>query len=229
MVVVSVPYAFLVDSRYAEAGIPHVSRIVNALSIPFFAYFVGGAASVAGLGLALFVRQMTTLPLKAGFITHAGKGPLQAFNALLWEAWGTFALPILAASLVAQAPVSPSQGNATLVALNAVTVAVVLILVIPTVVFPQVLMNRWLARHKAGELRQVRERLEETAAPPEHASADEVSRRLLYHLHMTQQMQQIQGFVSTLVDARFVAQIGTSITAAILANILLRAVVFKLI
>lgn len=98
---------------------------------------------------------------------------------------------------------------------------------LPTLVLPQLLMNRLLAGEKARELQSLRSELQEAATPPHERDAFEVLQRMQRHQHLLHEIQEAKAFVPSLVDTRFALQIGTSMTGIVLANVVLRTVISR--
>ena len=195
------------------------------LSAPFMAYFVGGIFSVTGIGLGVFVRRIQThLDLKRGFILQGGKQVLRPFNDLLWVIWG---ISLVVATLVVFLSLTSTGGPFELMSL--LGFAILTAIMLPMIVVPQLFMNRWLAQEKAQELRALRGELEEAVLIPETASPVEAMRHLVSHQHLLHQIQRVEAFTPTLVDARFVLQISTSFSAILLANVALRTILARVL
>ena len=190
-------------------------------------YFFGAAFSMIGIGLGLLTRRISnTLDLKRGFILHGGKAALQPFSQLLWMTWTAFALPVIAIfGLALATTVMPAGGSLRFY--NIITLLVLGALIAPSIVAPQLFMNRLLARQKARELQALRQELEEAASTPESADTPDILRRIQRQQYLLYQIQKTEAFAPTLVDARFVLQIGTSVTGILLANVVLRTVIAR--
>ncbi|MBI4282710.1 MAG: hypothetical protein HY672_04420 [Chloroflexi bacterium] len=109
--------------------------------------------------------------------------------------------------------------------LVAVNIGVVLLgsnLAIPTLVLPQLFMNRWLARQKAEELQFLESELTEVASLPKTGDSLEALPRLLRHQHLVYQAQQVRSFTATLPDANFVINVATSVAVIVIADIGIR-------
>jgi hypothetical protein len=87
-------------------------------------------------------------------------------------------------------------------------------------------MNSWLNDLKNRDLGWLRRRMDVLVQVPEGADGAEIQKRGLEHRHLEFQYEQVRATSATLVDARLMLQIATSIVGIILANILLRQVIF---
>lgn len=218
-------YAFFPqEPSIGTATLPEIFRDITLLAAPFMGYFFGGAISVATFGLGLFARSIgQDLDLKEGFVVQGGKSALQPFNWLLWVVWATFTLPLIVSTLLSFA-IQPAATDPLFITINLITIAVVVVFTIPTIVVPQLFMNRFLAREKTEELKALQRELGEVADFPAPQDPSVALPRLIRHQHLVYQIQQVQSFTPTLVDARFVVQIGTSVVVILIANIVMRTV-----
>ncbi len=227
MALVTAPYAIPGGDPWArDYAHPNIIEKATLLNTPFLIYFGGALFSVASIGLSMFARQLgRAIEFKRGFILHGGKAALQPFNALLWTIWGTFTFPLILmiVVLVAADPTSTDEP------LDAVQFIVIGIMALPTLVLPQLFMNRLLAREKAGELLALSQELQEAATPPAERDTFEVLQRMQRHQHLLHEIQEAKAFTPTLVDTRFIFQIGTSFSAILLANVALRTVLARLL
>ncbi len=198
-------------------------RGATLLSAPFVAYFVAGIFSMIGFGLGSLVRRLQALDLKRGFILQGGKALLRPFNDLLWVTWGSTLLIVLLVALTSGVSGGPLE------LMGLLSFAVTMAVSLPLIVMPQLHMNRWLAHEKAQELLALRQELDEAASIPPTANAAEAVRYLVRHQHLLHQVQRVEAFSPTLVDARFVLQIGTSFTAILLANVALRTLLARVL
>jgi len=206
---------------------PEVFNFFVLLTALVNGYFVGAAFSMIGIGLGLLTRRISdTLDLKRGFILHGGKAALQPFSQLLWMTWTAFALPVIAIfGLSLATTVMPAGGSLRFY--NIITLLLLGVMIAPSIVVPQLFMNRLLARQKARELQALRQELEEAASTPESADTPDILRRIQRQQYLLYQIQKTEAFAPTLVDARFVLQIGTSVTGILLANVVLRTVIAR--
>ena len=209
-VVVGAPGNWTHDYRH-----PQVLSAVSLIAAPFVGYFVGGAAAVATIGLGMLVRRMSRpLQFRRGFTLEGGKEALRPFNRLLWLIWGVMT-PTLLVVLVADAALSPAALGSVL------TTALAIAVTLSSVVVPQLFMNRWLHGAKERELGGLRNELRRAAATPRHAGAGEGVRRLLRHDHLLYKLHRAEAFAPTLIDTGLALQILVSVTATILADVLL--------
>lgn len=201
---------------------PQFLSAVTLIATPFVGYFVGGAASIAiGLGTLVY-RMSRSLRFRRGFTIEGGKRALQPFNQLVWLIWGVMT-PTLLFVVVASAALSRAAlGNVILTATEA-------ILTVGSVIVPQLFMNRLLRGAKAAELVVLQDELTQVAALPAQASANEGIQRLLRHEHLLYQFHRAENFTPTLIDYRFALQILVSVATAILANVLMRTVVARVL
>ena len=224
---VVVPYTIPGGDPWArDYAHPGIIEKVSLLAAPFLIYFIGALFAIASIGLGLLAHRLSrAADFMRGFILHGGKAALQPFNALLWVVWGTFTLPfiLMVVVLIAVDPTSTDE------LADAVQYLVMVAMVVPTLVVPQLFINRLLAREKAEELRALRAELEEAAAPPQTRDTFEVLQRMQRHQHLLHEIQEMKAFVPTLVDTRFVIQIGTSFTAILLANVALRTILARML
>lgn len=89
-------------------------------------------------------------------------------------------------------------------------------------------INRLLAAEKSRTLRDLRERLDR-----EHRCAEATHEEVVRSLHRVQillhDLWSVEDFSPSPVDTRFVVQILLSVIATLIANVLLRTVVAKLL
>ncbi len=210
-------------------GLPFSNRhpLINLLPGIVFVYFFGGSAAIGTFGLGILARHLSRMELKRGFILGDGKATLQPFNQMLWMVWGTFALPVVAGSALALRVASASGEPLRMVDLLSTGIA--LFLLVPTIVGPQLWMNRLLAKAKARELRSLREEMKVTADTSGLTEPSELLRRIVRQQQLVHDIQQVQSFTPTLVDVRLVLQIGTSASASLLGTVLLRTIVDRII
>lgn len=207
---------------------PEAFRYYAMLMAPTASYFMAGATSIGLLGLTLVARQFCgTWKLKQGFVLGGGKAALRPFNQLVWLTWAAVSLPFLLVLLV-QATISGWREAPALAALDYTISCLLFVTVLFTAVIrPQGHMSRLLASEKSRELRALDAEMQELAAVPPGADVVEALRRMQRYNHLAFQCQRIMAFVPTLIDSRFVLQIGMSTTAIILANLLLRYIIIR--
>src|SRR6266571_1706260 len=139
---------------FMRPDIFHLAYVIQAAAV---AYFMGGAAAIATVGLGLFThRAARVLDLKRGFVLHGGKRALQPFNQLLWVLWVLFALPTIVGGLVNVATSGPAFSSVA-------WASFAVLLALLSIVVPQLLMNQLLAKEKAQEVQALRAELAETA------------------------------------------------------------------
>lgn len=212
---------------HGEFAHPEILRLIPVLAAPFYAYFGGGAVSIAGVGLGLWAYRIGHgLEFKPGFILQGSKTALQPFNQLLWIVWGTITLPVIL-TLVFLTAVdaekwSPRAFQVVSPAILIVQWAVPLAIVVLTIVVPQLFMNRLLVAKKALELQRLRLELDEAAKPPATHDAFDVLQRIQRHQHLVHQYHDLRSFTPTLVGTRFVIQIAISVIGIVLPRVLQR-------
>lgn len=205
---------------------------------PLFAYFFGGGTSVMTAGLGLFVYRMTkTLDLKRGFVFGGGKAVMRPFNRLLIVIWSTFTLPVVLLFGAGMAVYGPDLGQSTVrnsegavgLATAGVPFVIMFVVLALTVILPQLLMNRLLAREKREELQELHSELAAVSTPAEDADTATLVRGLQRQQYLLHQIQEARSYRPTLVDTRFVVQVGTSITGIVIANVLLRLLITQIL
>lgn len=211
------------DPRYSAAGFGDLYAWMNTLRFPLFVYVVGGATGVGAIGLGVFARSLNRYELKPGFIVGGGKAALRPFNQMVWAVWLGYAVPaVLTIALFYSATNDVEGADQTQVLFgNAISIGFALFLVLPTVVAPHYMMNRWLAGRKAADIERLQRELEQTAAPPEEADAAAIQRASLRHQHLLYELQRVEAFSPTLADARFLGRFAASIALALAVNIVL--------
>ncbi len=230
LLVVAVANVTVKDPRYSSAGLDNLYMWMNISGSPTYAFFGGGTAAVAIFGLAAVAYRLRRFDLKPGFILQGGKAALQPFNQLLWVVWGTYAFPALltVAFFIGGTTNTQQLDRRQVQVITIGSLVFIAVLIIPSIVLPQLLMHRWLSKQKAEELAHIHRELQATAALPLHPEAVDVQARVLRHQHLLYELQQAQAFRPTLTDARFFIQIGGSIALAIASNILLPMLASKL-
>lgn len=211
------------DSWSPDYAHPEIIHRMPLLLAPSMAFFVGASFSMVSMGLGLFTQRISRdLSLKRGFVLQGGRASLQPFNRLLRNIWITFTLPAIVWVVVVFAINAPRLSGPWLAAVNTGVLVLGGALAIPTLVLPQLFMNRWLAKEKADELQALQSELAEVASLPQTGDPLDALPRLLRHQHLIYQIQRVQGFTATLVDAKFVMNIASSIVVIVLANIAIR-------
>jgi len=223
----SLPNAFVGDTRYTAAGQHGLFQQMNLFGAPIVAFFAGGGAAMAVFGVGALAYRLRRFDLKPGFILYGGKSALHLFNQLLWAAWMAFVFPLmLSIALYAWATLPSGELDANQVLItNLYSLAFVPAFVVPSLLVPHLLMNHWLAAQKTEELARLREELRATAFAGADAGAVDIQRRELRYRHLQHEFAQVQAFRPTLVDTRFLLQIGTSIAVAVGANFVLSLLV----
>jgi hypothetical protein len=115
---------------------PQFLAAVTGIAALFDGYFIGGAAAMATIGLAMLVHRMRqSLRFRRSFTFEGGKRALQPFNQLLWLIWGVMT-PTLFMVLVADVALSKVALS------NVMVTAVMALLTLGSVVVPQLFMSR---------------------------------------------------------------------------------------
>jgi len=220
---ITLPYLYLGDPRYTAAGLHGLYQQMNLFATPFFTFFAGGGAAIAVFGVGALAYRLRRFDLQPGFILYGGKSTLRLFNHLLWAAWTAFVFPVmLTTALFAWATLPSGELDANQVlSTNLFALVFAAALVVPSLLVPHLLMNRWLSAQKADEMARLRDELRATAFAGADADTQDVQRRALRYQHLQHEFAQVQAFRPTLVDTRFLFQVGASIAVAVLANIVL--------
>ncbi len=192
--------------------------------MPLGVYFIAGPVSMAVWGIAAFTRRLyRDLEFAPRFLARGGRAALQPLNDLIKTTWLLTTLPTLAifVTITTWDRINYSAQGQSAPIVDTVFGVVMSVVAVLTIFTPQLFMNRLLAREKAREVRELREALASTADAPRNATSDEVVRRMLRHQHLAHELQQVERVVPSLIDARLIVQIGTSIVGVIAGNILL--------
>lgn len=217
------PWVF-VDQETGGFSFANLTMTPNVLMLallPFWFYFVGIALAIATVGMGLLAHRMSrTLHFRREFILSGARTAFRPFNRLLWVIWLTVTFPLIASSVVT----NPLLSDRSFHPIDALSFLSGLLIILPTIVVPQLFMNRLLAREKANEVQVLRQEVEEASDGPEAEDTIGVLRRIQRHQYLVYWLQRTESFSPTLVDTRFVLQIATSITGIVLANVILRAV-----
>ena len=202
---------------------PQFFAAITLIAAPFVGYFVGGAASIATIGLGALLHRMShTLRFRTGFTLEGGKSALQPINELLWLIWAVM-MPTLLLVLVANTALSPATLENILATVTAIVVA------LGSVMVPQLFMNRLLRGAKERELGALRDELKQVSALPAYASADQGMQGLLRQGHLLYQLHCAETFRPTLIDLGFTLQILVSVTAILVANVVMRTFLTRLL
>jgi hypothetical protein len=185
----------------------------------FLTYFVGAGVSFGIGGTWSLVRLLSSrLDFRPGLILEGGKTALAPFNQLFIMNW-LFFVWVIMLSTVGSTPVT-TQG------LRNVDIAMWLVIgaLSSTLVLAQRSMTALLLREKQIEVRRLRNELTEV----QRLSANPDSVEVLLSMHRSQMLmhdlQRAEAFNPSLLDTRFVIQISLSVTAILIANVLLRTV-----
>jgi len=196
-------------------------RYVPLSTAPFVGYFVGGALALASSGLGMFAQSLRRLDLREGFMVEGGKAVLQPLNQLLWTIWGIFTVPTIFIMLTSAFDGSDAEVFGTAIG---VTLFVTLG---ATIIVPHFFINQWLAQEKTQEVRSLRRALREAADVPSGSHAEDILRQMHRYQDLSQRLQEARSFTPTLIDARLVIQVATSVVGIIAANVLLRALILR--
>jgi hypothetical protein len=205
-------------------------RQVAFVMAPLIGYFMGGATSIAIVGLARIVHRLdTALDLKEGFVLRGAKAILQPFNRLFWVTWSTVALPLLLVGMVAVTLGYTSGRAIPLGPTDVVALTLVGMVLVLTIIVPQLFMNRFLRKEKGEALEDITEQIAQAVTIPEGASGEEVLRRM----HRLQSLVYLEGkierFKPTLVDARFLVEFAAVLTTIVSAFIAIRTFLHALV
>jgi hypothetical protein len=206
---------------YREEWLP---QALNAMFAPFLWYFGSVAMGIATMGVWALIRaNASELELKPAIVFPQGRSALQPFHRLLLENWLFFVLITLCATIAT----TPWTGQAANLAddgyslpdflLWALLGGIALVLI-----SCQRSLDYLLGRVKSRTLADLHHQFDETAALPADASATDVLRRMHEMNVILHQTHQVEAFTPTLVDGRFVLQVCLSVSAIIIANVLLR-------
>ncbi|MBM3934393.1 MAG: hypothetical protein FJ319_08850 [SAR202 cluster bacterium] len=198
-------------------------RVNMAVQSAVAAYFLMGVIAMSLVGLSLAARELRKQArLEDGFLLNGGKATLQPVKDLIVWSWLLAVLPLGIGSIFEY---TFSGDSADSQRLYVVVGFIVFYLVIATSIFlPHLFLNRMLARQKASEMKSLKASLNACAEAPEGEEPTRAIHRLMRHQHLLHQMQQLQTITPTLIDARFLIQIGTSISIAVVTNILLKTI-----
>jgi hypothetical protein len=187
-------------------------QYVTFLVTPLTWYFMGGATSIALVGLGrLFHELGKTLDLKEDFVLRGAKVVLQPFNSLIWVTCISVALPLLLTGMLPVTLRYVSGHAITLGLMDLVPLILLAIVVVLTIAVPQIFMNRFLSKEKDKALADISEQMSQAIAVPEGASLEDVLRRM-HHLQALVYMERkAEKFNPTLVDAKFLVQVAASI------------------
>lgn len=191
-------------------------RNLQLFDLPFYTYFCGSATPVLTWSGGLLIRRLRSLHIKPGFILNGGKQTLSPFNQLLVVVWVACVLPM---SLIVIVALAKGIGD-----VGAIVYSVVFLAASVVIVFlPQLLMSEWLHQLRDRDLAWLRRQVEETAAASDNKDAVEMQRALLRYNLLIFHIDQVRASSVTLIDLKFVIQVATSMTAILVANVLLRA------
>ena len=201
-----------------------VPRLITGWHGLFLTYFVGTGIAF-GLGGVWSVMRLASsrLDFRPGLILEGGKAALRPFNHIFLGTW-LFFLYVASLATVGTTPITAQGFRREDAALWVVIGAMVAVLA-----SAQRMMSRMLEREKAEELRRLRAELSEARRLPDAPEPIDV----LLSMHKTQMLQhdlqRVEAFSPTLVDTRFMVQISLSVTAILIANVVLRTVLEGLI
>lgn len=208
---------WIVTNSWSEAfrGLP-VAWVLNALyGYAFLCYFLGVAVSF-NVGLWRLLRQVAArLEFHPSLVLSGDSGSLKPINQLLGRAW-LFFLVVVVLTGVGTTPIS--RGDARI---QDLIIWLIVALVLCLRLSSQRSMNRLIARDKARVLGRLRGELDLERQGSDEASGDVVRRlhRLQILLH---DIRTAERFSATLVDTRFVVQIALSVSATLIANVMVR-------
>jgi hypothetical protein len=206
--------------RYESANF---TRTLNATYLSLLVYFVGAASSIATIGMWRFVRLISrTLDFEAGKVQQ-GKAALRPLARLLLFNWLFYLVLTLSATLTA----TPLSNNALRPEDLAVWVLITPYFIL--LLHGQLALNGLLAQEKAVEVARLRHLVEHEAALPENANELTVLRSMHRFQVLLHDLQQAESFNPNFIDTRFVVQIALSVTAILLANVLLRTLLAGLL
>ena len=181
-------------------------------------YFLGTAAVFNSVGLWLLLRLLgRTLTFRPSLLLSGGKGAIRPFNQLLWKAWRYF----MAVIVLAGVSTMPVRGKGLQIEDAVLWIVIALLLALQ--LSSQRPINQLLAAEKAAALGAFRERLDR-----ERVEVDDEPLGALRRLNRVQillhDLHTVESFTPTLVDSRFVVQIVLSVSASLIANLLLQTV-----
>jgi hypothetical protein len=201
-----------------------VPALLNAWHGIFLTYFVGAGNSFGVGGTWSLVHLLgSKLDFRPGLILEGGKGVLAPFNQLFLITW-LFAVFVLSLTTIGTTPIT-RQGLRT----EDIVLWTVIALLILVLIQAQRSLNALLTREKQTEVARIRAELAEARRLPDDPEPVQV----LVSMHKAQflqnDLQRAEAFHPTLLDTRFAVQIGLSVTAILIANVLLRTVLEGLI
>ena len=223
-VAVVLPFSYLTPGTQLGSAYQTFYGRLNTWLLPVLMYFFGGASALCTFGICTFTWRMNRdLVLKTKFIFKDGKKSFESFNSLLWQIWGTFSIPFLVGVVLLESAAPGAKGD-WLSVFNLITFCLILILTLPTILLPQHSMNKWLARLQHDELQDLNRQLERAAEPVTNGDTHEVLLRMHEYNHIDHQIRRVIAFSPTLVDVKFVMEIGSRIffivAALVLRNLL---------
>ena len=197
---------------------------LNLISgLVFVVYFQAGAASFSTIGLWLLVRRLAKdTEFRPGALVAAGRTALKPFNQILWRAWLFSLVIVLLVGLVT----APPTGR--VVRVEDVFLWIVIAILMALVFSAQRAMNGLLSRERTRDLTTLRKDidLERQAATGESIDVLRSLHRVQILLH---DLRRAETFSPTLVDTHFVVQISLSVSATLIANVLLRTVLVRVL
>ena len=215
---------FVTNSWAEQFRHPALGRVLNVfVGRVFIPYFQGCAASFSTIGLWLLVRRLVReTQFRPGALVSAGRPALKPFNDVLWRAW-VFSLIIVV--LVGAVSVPP---GGRVVREEDVVLWIVIAGLMSLIFSAQRAMTALLARERSRELAALRARID---AERQLASGDSLD--VLRSLHRVQlllhDLRRAETFTPSLVDTHFVVQILLSVSATLIANVLLRTVIVRVL
>ena len=200
---------------------PVLAPVLHLLYGLPMAYFLAGAIAFNSVGLWTLLRRVAKrIDFRPGMIPQRGKTALQPFNQLLLGNW-VFGSVIIVLSAIASAPLREGEWqNEDLIVLALIGVLSIVL------VMAQLSMNGVLAREKAQELAVMRAQLSRAAELPAGAEAVDVLARILRVQTLLHDLGRVETFNPTLLDLRFAIQVALSVMGIVIANILMRTIIF---
>jgi len=205
---------------------PQTMKYWHYIVMPFTWYFAACMAGLAVWGLPrLAVKMRRVLDLRSGFLLEGGKALFRPITRLLWMLWTLGLFPFLigfgieVAFATKRTDITAFEEQYLYSQLVLITVLAVL-----SVIVPYIFIGQLLGREKAQELTTLRNELKGVRQISEGADTGEVLRRMYRHQQIEHDLRQVETISPSLIEARFLIQIGISVSAILIANILIRLV-----